>query len=175
MNDRITLKDFVESNRDLLTVAGVFAALIAFFSSAYKGNPFSEFLSFFSFVIFLLLIWEIWIKFPKSEKASTNLKIFEYFFMMLVFSIAGQLLYEFRDIILSFPFLWLFFFAIYTFLTLKLVERLEYHMFVRKIAEKYKSSDKLIRSGGFLLIIVVNSLLSRLSTELVLYLIDLAT
>jgi hypothetical protein len=31
MKDKITLKDFIDSNKGLLTVAGVFAALAAFF------------------------------------------------------------------------------------------------------------------------------------------------
>jgi hypothetical protein len=82
MKDKIALKEFVEENKSLLTVAGVFAALAAFFSS--KENPFT---SFFTFVIFLLLCVELWRSFPKSEKASFNLKIFEYFFMFLVFSV----------------------------------------------------------------------------------------
>ena len=165
MKDKIALKEFVEENKSLLTVAGVFAALAAFFSSS-KENPFT---SFFTFVIFLLLCVELWRSFPKSEKASFNLKIFEYFFMFLVFSVVIQILMEYRDLISQFSFL--IFFGIYTLLVLKFVDRFEYFMFVRKIAEKHKNLDPLIRSLGFILVMVLIFLLSFFSEKLVDYMV----
>ena len=162
MKDEITLKEFVEDNQSLLTVAGVFAALTAFFSFASEENPYT---SFFTFVIFLLLCWELWISFPENEKASFNLKIFEYFFMFLVFSVAIQILIEYRDLILQFsPFI---FIGIYTLLVLKFVDRLKYFMFVRKIAEKHKNLGPLIRSLGFIFVMVLILLLSIFSEKLI--------
>jgi hypothetical protein len=161
MNDKITLKKFVEKNQSLLTVAGVFAALTAFFSSAYEENL----ISLFTFIMFLLLCWELWLSFPQNETASTNLKLFEFFFMMLVFGVVFQILCDYKDVILML--LFVIFFAIYTFLVLKIVDKIEYFIFIRKIAERYTKFDPLIRSLGFFFIFGVVILLSLFSKKLV--------
>ncbi len=159
MNDKINLKKFIDENHNLLTSAGVFAALTAFFSSSYKEN---EYISFATFIIFLLLCWEIWTSFPKSEKASNNLKFFEFIFMLLCYGIAFQILMSYKNILLRFsP---LIFFGIYSFLIIKVVNRFRLYLFVRNFADKHKGISPLIRSLPFLFIFGV-ALVLAISTS----------
>lgn len=92
--------------------------------------------------------------------------------MFFVFSVAIQILFEYRCLIgLISPVSFVIFFGIYTLLVLKFVDRFEYPVFVRKIAEKHEKANHLIRSLGFILVMVLIFLLSFFSEKVIDYLI----
>lgn len=149
-HDKITIKQFIDENHKLLTVMGVFAALTAFFSSK---KEISVYLSFFSFIMFLLLCWEFWVSFPKSEESSTNLKVFEYFFMLLLLSLAGQIFISYKDILLYYSsyIIIVSLLYIYSIILIKIINKYKLYLFVRNLAEKDEKLAPLIRSLGFII------------------------
>ena len=149
-----TLKDFIEGNQRLLTVMGVFVALTAFFSSK---SQFGIYLSFISFIMFLLLYWEFWISFPKSEESSTNLKVFEYFSMLLLFFVTGQILISYKDILLTYSsvIIKVSLFYIYSITLIKIYNKYKIYLLVRNLAERDEKLAPVIRSLGFIVAIEI--------------------
>lgn len=160
MKRKVTLKKFVEENHRLITVAGVFAALTAFFLSNYQNG----YLSFSSFSMFLLVCWELWVSFPKNEEATRNLKFFEYMFMVLLFGVAFQILVSYKDVILKLSAFILF--AGYLLILTNIVEKYKIYLVVRKISKKHKRIEVLIRSLVFICGLILAFFLAKYSLEL---------
>lgn len=158
-SNKITLKQFIDGNHKLLTVIGVFAALTAFFSSK---REISIYLSFFSFIMLLLLCWELWVSFPKSEESSTNIKVFEYFFMLLLLSLSGQILISYKDILLTYSsfIIIISLLYIYSITFIKIINKYKLYIFIRNFAEKDKKLAPLIRSLGFIIALEIVVLLT---------------
>lgn len=138
---------------------GIFAALTAFFSSK---REIIIYLSFFSFIMFLLICWELWVSFPKSEESSTNLKVFEYFFMLLLLSVAGQILISYKDILLTYSsfIIIVCLLYIYDVIFIKIINKYKLYLFIRNLAETDKRLAPLIRSLGFIIFLEIILLLT---------------
>lgn len=156
---KITLKRFIDDNHKLLTIIGVFTALTAFFSSK---RDFGIFASFFSFIMLLLLYWELWVNFPKSEESSTNLQVFEYFFMLLLFALAGEFLIFYKDILLTYSNLMIFVALLYAYsvIFIKIINKYKLYLVVRNFAERNERWSPLIRSLAFILTLGIICLLT---------------
>ena len=146
-----SLKEFVEENHRLITVIGVMGGLSALFTKV--GDPqtnptaysIASLLSFFTFAMMILLAWELWKQFPKSEKASFTITVFESLAVMFVFALGGYLLFAYPTVVQTFVVLPIFAIAIYLVLygAFTLVNRkLKAYTYIRKIVPegtKYSS------------------------------------
>lgn len=155
-NNELTLKEFIEENHRLLTVISVFGALTSVFlsPSIYEKNPS---ISFFTFIMFLLLSLELissnnmldFMPFDTFNKnPSKLLKIFTVCFVMFIVLVAGQILSNYRNIILGTLFLIVPFVNVY--LTGEAIIR--YNIF-------NLGNNRLISYGIFLITILLSILL----------------
>lgn len=156
-----SLKEFIEDHKTLLTISGLFAALTSFFATSFPEN---NILSFSTFIMFLLICWELWVSFPASEKTSTNLKMFEFLFIGMLFGVIAQIVVSYQDILIMF--LGMIFWIIYLLLIIKLSNKFKLFLFVRKMAEKDIELSPFIRSLTFIIVSEIALLLALLSKKL---------
>ncbi|MBN2331381.1 MAG: hypothetical protein JXC85_06205 [Candidatus Aenigmarchaeota archaeon] len=164
---KVGLDDFIEENHNLLTVFGVFAALTALFSRiGESGNDvitISIYMASMSFLMLIMIAWVIWTKFPKSEKASDTIKIFEFLYLGLLLSMSLFVLLTYKNTIKSFSFL--IFFALYTTITVKLIGQREIPKKVRKLMKKHKKIRTFIAVTVALMFILVVFILAHFSSQ----------
>ena len=134
----MNLKIFIKQNDYLITVLGVFSGLSAFFTKF--NNPV---LSFASLMIVVLLSWELWVEFPESDSASTSLKLFEMFYIMIFFGLVFHILSVYKNVFINFSFLG--FMVIYIYIFIKIFEKFKLFKFIRKFAPEGKSYSPAIR------------------------------
>ncbi len=148
--EKVQIKKFIDDHHRIITIIGVFGALTGFFivNEIIFG-------AFFSLMIFLLLSWELWINFPKSEKATYRLQMFEFFFIGLVLALGAYIL-EFvfiknKELIPIFDIYVLF--GSFCLLFIFLIDKTEIPAKVDKIAIKGKKFGSLIRAIVYLSIL----------------------
>jgi len=156
---KMDIKEWLDQNHKLLSIVGIFGALTAYFSTLE-----SIFLPFSTFAIFLFLCYEVWINFPRSEEASTRLKIFEYLFVFLFFSVLIYILVTYKQIIIGMSSI--AFLGTYSYISIKLIERFKIDKLIRKQLKHNKKLNFLLRVIWALCIIVVVFILSFLSAIL---------
>jgi hypothetical protein len=157
---KVSLKEFVDSNHNLLTAIGVMGALVALFTRLEN----SEYLTFFSFAMLLLLDWELWVSFPKSEEVGLSLWLFELFSQLFFFAVGfyiltvyGSLLVPYTRVIAVIMVL-VSLYLVFIFLNLKYKP----YAYIRKKTPEGKRYSSLVRgiiAGGIFLFLFVLALL----------------
>jgi len=95
---QVSLFEFIEKYHNVFTVLGVMGGLAALFTRLENA----EYLSILSFAIMLILDIQIWFSFPRNEKASLSITIFEMFFQIYIFAIGYYLFSAYWGIIKPF-------------------------------------------------------------------------
>jgi hypothetical protein len=151
---KISLEQFIIDHYQMFTVLGVFGGLTALFVRLENA----AYLSFLSFVIFVFLNLDLWVKFPKSEKASLSLKVFEGLLQFLWILVAVYLIQAYPDYVAALmPTFFMFIFGgifLYTFNKFKLFEP------IRKITPPFRQRSTIIRMAIGMAIIITIILVS---------------
>jgi len=153
------LKEFVEENHRLLSVFGIFGGLTAFFIQLGQ-----DFLAVSSFFAFLLLLWEVMASFPKREEASVPLRLFEYAFTAMLFSLGWHLLTTYRRTLLQISYLP--FLGLYAVIAIKVVPSQKINLLMSRIDIKSKKLGDFVRYSYALAIFALAMYLAFLSARL---------
>lgn len=156
---KVSLKDFINNNHELIKVLGVLFALVGFFGGI--EDLFAKLISFFIYLMAVLVFVELWIQFPKSEKASIMMATFESLYVLTMLFLSGWLIYNYREYVISLS--WAGFIALYGFIALEILKRKKIYEKVRRIAPDGNRFSTIIRGLfyiAFLSIIMGASTLS---------------
>ena len=155
LNQEVSLDKFIKNNDKLLSVMGVFIAVVALTENS--ANWALKLVSFASMAGVVVVGWEVWSKL-RNIKMSLRLIIFSYILSWGGFSFIIYWLYRFRplwDVILWFP-AWL---AIFTLLLLNLFPIVRKFSFTRWIfgikVEKRSIYQKLSRIVAMSVLVIV--------------------
>lgn len=136
---KVSLDQFIEEHYRMFAVIGVFGGLTALFSRLENAS----YLSFLSFLVFIILNLNLWIKFPKSEKASWTLQIFEWLLQMLWILTGVYLVSSYTDIVAAL--LPAFFIAVFLALLVFVFSKFKLFESIRKISPPFRRRSTIIR------------------------------
>jgi hypothetical protein len=159
----VLLSDYLEDNKNILTILGVFIAITAL-SGNLSIKILAAFISYMSFSCCTLILFELWRK-PINKKisVSVSVRLFRFFLFLLAL---GFFLYWFVVIDAVYPnmtFFVLSLFAVELFaLFIKALKKKEYsYKFFKKISEK-KFLATIFVFISIILIIIISRLIANL-------------
>ena len=148
ITNKISLKDFIKNNNELLGVFGIFAGVSAYFGRIPEGGAFMDMLYLFFLFLAAVLGIEIIDRLFDNSKGleSIKLTVFEYLFFAGISMIATYSVVELfnRQKSLSFVAVWLLLTAVALFI----IEKFGYLKKIKKDSDKIK----LIKYIGLILI-----------------------
>lgn len=147
----VTLFEFIEKYHNVFTVLGVMGGLAALFTRLQDA----EYLSILSFVIMLILDIQLWFSFPRNEKASLSITVFEMFFQIYIFAIGYYLLSAYWGIIKPFFVLIVAtaLFGLFAGLIIKIIRKYKINFLIREVSGQGKIKSGILRgflSGGII-------------------------
>ena len=159
---QVSLFEFIEKYHNVFTVLGVMGGLAALFTRLENA----EYLSILSFAIMLILDIQIWFSFPRNEKASLSITIFEMFFQIYIFAIGYYLFSAYWGIIKPFFVLIVAtaLFGLFAGLFIITIRKYKINVLIRELSGQGKIKSGILRSllsgaiigGTFLLALYIS-------------------
>lgn len=162
---KVTLEQWVNEHEKLLTVAGVFGALTAYFSSL---SGYARYLAFVSLTLFILIAFETYLTFPWS-RASNRLYYFGFGFFFLVIYAGYYFAQLYWRPLLSSRHAYTWFGYIYIFAISAVFERLRLFTWAITYKSDNKWKKRIVVLGVFGGMVAVALILTFITGELIQY------
>ena len=139
-----TLIDFINKYHNIFTVLGVMGGLAALFTRLQNA----EYLSILSFIIMLILDIQLWFKFPRNERGTISIVIFEMFFQVFIAAIGYYLFSTYWIFIKPYLILLVSFalFGVFCGILIVSMRKCKIHIIIREITGEGKIKSGILRT-----------------------------
>jgi hypothetical protein len=139
-----TLVEFINKYHNVFTVLGVMGGLAALFTRLQNA----EYLSILSFAIMLILDIQLWFKFPRNEKGTFSITIFEMFFQVFMAAIGYYLFSAYWIFIEPYLIFLVSFslFGVFCGILIVIVRKCKFNIIIREITGEGKIKSSILRT-----------------------------